>query len=63
MFQVRLAGEDRRHLRELAAKTQRSESEVVRLLVRQASPERVDTGLPSLRLTAIEEPERELVAA
>lgn len=46
MFQVRLPAEDRRRLQELAARAQRSESEVVRLLLRQADLTRVNTGIP-----------------
>jgi len=52
LFQMRLATEDRQRLRDLAARAQRSESEIVRLLLRQAEPARVNTGIPSLTLDA-----------
>jgi len=60
LFQMRLASEDRQRLRDLAARAQRSESEVVRLLLRQADLTRVNTGIPSptLRTKAPSEPER-----
>ena len=50
LFQMRLASADRQRLRDLAARAQRSESEVVRLLLRQADLTRVSTGLPPLTL-------------
>lgn len=44
-FQLRLTSEDRRRLRDLAEATQRSESDVLRLLVRVTPPTLVGPGV------------------
>lgn len=47
LFQVRLAGEDRRRLRALAERAGRTESDVVRTLLRSVNLDAVNTGIPS----------------
>lgn len=45
-FQLRIPRADRHRLRELAEQAQRSESDVVRLLIRAADQRHITTGIP-----------------
>jgi len=63
MFQLRISPEERQHLRVVAARARRSESEVIRELLAQLDPQHVGIGIPSPTLTAVEATEREPLAA
>ncbi len=62
VFNLRIAGEDRQLLRDLAARTARKESDVIRQLLRQTRIEAVNPGIPSPTLERAE-PRRAAVLA
>jgi len=64
VFNLRLRGQDRQRLRELAEASRRTQSDVIRQLLHQARPAAVNTGIPSptLRTEAPSEPERATAA-
>ena len=63
VFNLRIAGEDRLRLRELAVRAGRKESDVIRQLLRQTCVEKVSPGIPSPTLPEVQASEREGVAA
>lgn len=63
-FDMRISAEDRRHLRTLAERSQRTEAAVVRLLIRQVAPEHIGIGIAPLALPmALEQAQPPLDAA
>jgi len=62
VFGVRLRPELREVLRVAAERTERSEGDVVRQLLRQLDPQRLDTGFP-LKLVEAQASSRSEVAA
>ena len=63
VFNLRIDGELRERLRQLAQRGARTESDIVRRLILQADPERVTTGIPAPTLLEAEASERELSVA
>jgi len=60
-FQVRFTPEDRRRLRALATVTQRTEGDVLRVLVRAAAADAAERPAPPL--DRLREPDREALTA
>jgi hypothetical protein len=49
-FELRMSSEDRLRLRTIAECSQRTEADVVRLLIRQVDPVHVRVGVPAVAL-------------
>lgn len=62
-FELRISPEERRHLRDLAERTRRTEADLIRTLVGQLDVSRVDTGLPVAALLEASATERATAAA
>jgi len=63
LFQMRMTREEREHIRVLAERARRSESDVVRSLLAQLDPKQVGIGFSSPTLPEAEAAERELSVA
>ncbi len=63
VFHIRVSPEERQHLRVLAERARRSESEVVRALLAQLDIANVGTGIPAPTLLEGEVTARELSVA
>jgi hypothetical protein len=63
MFQMRVSPEERRHLRVLAERAQRSESDVIRSLLAQLDPKQVGIGFSPPTPPETQVSERELSVA
>jgi Mobilization protein NikA len=63
VFALRITPEERQHLRALAERSGRTESDLVRLLVLRTNADEVSVGIPSPALPGANAPEREPTAA
>ncbi len=60
---VRLTDPEREHVRELAQRAERTESDFVRLLLLRVDPEHVNPGISSATLLEVEASERQAAVA